>query len=46
MAEALAGRGIRALKNNLGLKEAENGEKSIKGQKNEALQNFLLRSLS
>jgi outer membrane protein TolC len=29
------------LKNNLGLKEAENGEKSIKGQKNEALQNFL-----
>ena len=29
------------LKNNLGLKEAEDGEKSIKGQKNEALQNFL-----
>ncbi len=29
------------LKNNLGLKEAENGEKSIKGQKSEALQNFL-----
>ena len=29
------------LKNNLGLKEAENGEKSIKGQKNKALQNFL-----
>ncbi|MGA2832285.1 MAG: TolC family protein [Terracidiphilus sp.] len=29
------------LKNNLGLKEAESGEKSIKGQKNEALQNFL-----
>jgi outer membrane protein TolC len=29
------------LKNNLGLKEAENGEKAIKGQKNEALQNFL-----
>ena len=29
------------LKNNLGLKEAENGEKSIQGQKNEALQYFL-----
>ncbi len=29
------------LKNNLGLKEAENGEKSYQGQKNEALQNFL-----
>jgi len=29
------------LKNNLGLKEAENSEKSYKGQKNEALQNFL-----
>ena len=29
------------LKNNLGLKEAENGEKSLQGQKNEALQNFL-----
>ena len=29
------------LKNNLGLKEAENGEKSRQGQKNEALQNFL-----
>jgi len=29
------------LKNNLGLKEAENGEKALLGQKNEALQNFL-----
>jgi outer membrane protein TolC len=29
------------LKNNLGLKEAENGEKAFQGQKNEALQNFL-----
>jgi outer membrane protein TolC len=29
------------LKNNLGLKIAENSEKSIQGQKNEALQNFL-----
>jgi outer membrane protein TolC len=29
------------LKNNLGLKEAENSEKSLHGQKNEALQNFL-----
>ncbi|MFZ1084870.1 MAG: TolC family protein [Terracidiphilus sp.] len=29
------------LKNNLGLKEAENGEKTLQGQKNEALQNFL-----
>ncbi|MGA3343949.1 MAG: TolC family protein [Terracidiphilus sp.] len=29
------------LKNNLGLKEAENGEKSLQGQKNEALQEFL-----
>ncbi len=29
------------LKNNLGLKEAEYGEKSFKGQKNETLQNFL-----
>jgi outer membrane protein TolC len=29
------------LKNNLGLKEAENNEKSLHGQKNEALQNFL-----
>src|SRR5271166_4177206 len=29
------------LKNNLGLKQAEYGEKSFKGQRNEALQNFL-----
>jgi outer membrane protein TolC len=29
------------LKNNLGLKEAENGEKELQGQKNQALQNFL-----
>ncbi len=29
------------LKNNLGLKEAENGEKSLQGQKKEALQEFL-----
>ena len=29
------------LKNNLGLKEAENGEKMLQGQRNEALQNFL-----
>jgi outer membrane protein TolC len=29
------------LRNNLGLKEAENGEKSLQGQKNQALQNFL-----
>ena len=29
------------LKNNLGLREAEIGEKSLQGQKNEALQNFL-----
>jgi len=29
------------LKNNLGLKEAENGEKSFRGLKNEALQEFL-----
>jgi len=29
------------LKNNLGLKEAENSEKSVRGQKNEALQAFL-----
>ena len=29
------------LQNNLGLKEAENGEKSLQGQKNEALQMFL-----
>ena len=31
----------RGLENNLGLKEAENGEKDIKAQKLEALQNFL-----
>lgn len=31
----------RGLENNLGLKEAENGEKQIKAQKYEALQNFL-----
>ena len=31
----------RGLQNNLGLKEAENGEKSIHGQRNEALQQFL-----
>jgi outer membrane protein TolC len=31
----------RGLSNNLGLKEAENSEKSLKGQKNEALQEFL-----
>ncbi len=31
----------RGFATNLGLKEAENGEKSIKGQKNEALQEFL-----
>ena len=29
------------LKNNLGLREAEDGEKFLQGQKNEALQNFL-----
>jgi len=29
------------LKNNLGLKEAENGEKALHGEKNEALQDFL-----
>jgi outer membrane protein TolC len=29
------------LKNNLGLREAENGEKTLQGQKKEALQNFL-----
>jgi len=29
------------LENNLGLKEAENDEKSLQGQKNQALQNFL-----
>lgn len=31
----------RGLQNNLGLKEAENGEKTIHGQKNQALQEFL-----
>ena len=31
----------RGLKNNLGLKEAENGEKIVHGEKNEALQEFL-----
>ncbi len=31
----------RGLQNNLGLKEAENGEKSLQGQKNQALQKFL-----
>jgi outer membrane protein TolC len=31
----------RGLENNLGLKQAENAEKSIQGQKNEALQEFL-----
>jgi outer membrane protein TolC len=31
----------RGLENNLGLKKAENGEKALQGQKNEALQNFL-----
>ena len=31
----------RGLKNNLGLKEAENSEKTIQGEKNEALQEFL-----
>ena len=31
----------RGLENNLGLKEAENSEKIIKGEKNEALQEFL-----
>jgi len=31
----------RGLQNNLGLKEAENGEKTIHGEKNEALQEFL-----
>ena len=29
------------LKNNLGLKEAENNEKQLRGEKNEALQEFL-----
>jgi outer membrane protein TolC len=31
----------RGLENNLGLKQAENNEKALQGQKNEALQNFL-----
>jgi hypothetical protein len=31
----------RGLQNNLGLKEAENGEKALHGQQNEALQQFL-----
>ena len=31
----------RGLRNNLGLKEAENGEKTLQGEKNEALQEFL-----
>jgi outer membrane protein TolC len=31
----------RGLKNNLGLREAENGEKVLHGEKNEALQDFL-----
>ena len=31
----------RGLENNLGLKEAENGEKTLQGEKNQALQNFL-----
>ena len=31
----------RGLKNNLGLKEAENQEKSLHGEKNEVLQEFL-----
>ena len=31
----------RGLENNLGLKESENDEKTIKGEKNEALQEFL-----
>ena len=31
----------RGLENNLGLKEAEAGEKSLQGQKNEAIQEFL-----
>jgi outer membrane protein TolC len=31
----------RGLKNNLGLKEAENGEKTLHGEKNEAMQEFL-----
>jgi outer membrane protein TolC len=31
----------RGLKNNLGLREAENGEKTLHGMRNEALQEFL-----
>jgi outer membrane protein TolC len=31
----------RGLRNNLGLKEAENGEKALHGERNEALQEFL-----
>jgi outer membrane protein TolC len=31
----------QGLKNNLGLREAENGETTVKGEKNEALQEFL-----
>jgi len=31
----------RGFENNLGLKEAENGEKTIRGEKNQALQEFL-----
>jgi outer membrane protein TolC len=31
----------RGLKNNLGLKEAESGEKTLHGEKNEAMQEFL-----
>jgi len=31
----------RGLENNLGLREAESGEKALQGQKNQALQNFL-----
>jgi len=31
----------RGLKNNLGLREAENGQKALQGEKNEALQEFL-----
>ena len=36
----------RGLENNLGLKEAENVEEVIKGEKNEALQEFRPPSLS
>jgi hypothetical protein len=31
----------RGLENNLGLKQAENGEKALHGERNEALQEFL-----